>query len=404
MRVYTNIKKLYTLKGGSKIKEALRNVEVLDDAWLAVEDEKIVGYGEGDHPYNKAEIIDMKGRVIIPGLIDAHSHWIFAGDRSNEYADKIRGISYLDILKKGGGILNTVKSTRRASKQELFDSAKLSLDKALSRGVTCLEVKSGYGLDKETEIKQLEVMKELNEAQPIDLIGTYLGAHALPPEFSAKEDYLKYCEQEVFPLVKPLAEFCDIFLDEGVFDYQEASGYLKKAKEYGFKIKMHIDEITNLMGSELAAEYQAVSVEHCMVTTPDQIKLLASAQIPIVLLPMTSFNLNKAYAAARLMRDTGAIIALGSDYNPGSCPCDDYLLTMRVASRVYGLLPEEILTMSTINAAKALDRDKIIGSLEVGKRADFVVLDVADFNDVIARMDNEPVKEVYCKGRRVYSC
>ena len=404
MQVYTNIKKLYTLNGGPRTKQELKETAVLDNAWLAVEDDKIIDVGEGACPFTDFEVVDLDNCIVIPGLIDAHSHWIFAGDRSSEYPDKINGVSYPDILKKGGGILSTVKATRLAGKQELFAKAHISLNKALSRGVTCLEVKSGYGLDQDTEVKQLEVLKDLREAQPIDLIATYLGAHALAPEFTVKEDYLNYCVKEVFPLVKPLAEFCDIFLDEGVFDCREAGAFLKKAREFGFKLKLHIDELANLHGIELAVELAAASVEHCMVTTVEQIKGLAVANIPIVLLPMTSFNLGKAYAAAKTMRDAGAIIALGSDYNPGSCPCDDYLLTLRVASRAFGLTAEEILSMATINAAKALRREGIIGSLEAGKKADFVVLRAGDFNEVIARFDFDPVKEVYIRGRRVYSC
>jgi len=404
MQVYTNIKKLYTLKGGTKTKEELKDAAVLDDAWLAVEDGKIIEVGQGSFPYTDAEVIDLNGGVVIPGLIDAHTHLVFAGDRSDEYPDKINGLGYLDILKRGGGILSTVKATRLASKEELTAQAEISINKALSRGVTCLEIKSGYGLDTITEVKQLEVVKELQDKQPVTLVPTYLGAHALPLEFSDKIEYLDYCAEEVFPLMKPLAEFCDVFFDEGVFDYIESYVYLKRAKESGFKLKLHIDEIKNLKGSEVAVELEATSVDHCIMTNQCQINELAIAEIPIVLLPMTSFNLNKGYAKAKEMRDAGAIIALGSDYNPGSCPCNDYLLTLRVASRVYGLLAEEVLAMATINAAGALDKDDLIGSLQTGKQADFVVLRAKDFNEVIARMDFDPVKEVYIKGRRVYSC
>ena len=221
------------------------------------------------------------------------------------------------------------------------------------------------------------------------------------PSFSLY-DYLNFCLSEVLPAIDDLAEFCDIFLDQGAFSYDQAEKYLQKAQARGYKLKLHIDEIANLDGSELAVRLAATSVDHCMQTTPEQLKKLAAAKIPVVLLPLTSLNLGKPYAPAKLMRDLGVVLALGSDYNPGSCPCDDFLLLMRLASRVYGLLAEEVLAMVTINAAKALAAQVEIGSLEIGKQADFVVLKASDFNEVIARMDFDPVKAVYKKGKLVY--
>ena len=400
--LYYNISKLYTLAGGPKSKDQLQDCGILMDAWLTVEKDKIVNLGVGNPPDEIINRINLQGKVVVPGFIDAHTHLVFAGDRSNEYPAKILGKSYLEILRQKGGILSSVQVTRKVDKTHLIELAKPHLHHFLARGVTTMEIKSGYGLDRDTEVKQLEVIKELNDKQDIELIGSYLGAHALPQEFSSNKDYLDYCVKEVFPLVKSLAKFCDIFLDEGVFNYEESENYLHQASDYGFKIKMHIDEINNLMGSELAVKFKATSVDHCIMTEKKQIERLAKADIPIVLLPVTSFNLQKNYAKAKLMRDSGVVLALGSDYNPGSNPCDDYLLTLRFASRVYGLLAEEVLNMATINAAKALDLQDSHGSLEIGKQADFLVLDCLDFNQIIARMDFDPLLAVYKKGEKVY--
>lgn len=402
IEVFTDINKLYTLAGGVRTGDYLNEANILTDAWIAVADGFIMAVGQGEHPYHDVQQKSLSNNIVIPGLIDAHSHLIFAGERSNEYEAKIKGASYLEILANGGGILSTVNATRNASERFLLTKTKDILAKVLANGVTTMEIKSGYGLDLKTELKQLEVAKNLNQEQEIELISTYMGAHARPDEFSDSYEYLYYCISQVLPLIKEHADFVDIFLDEGVFDYRQAEFYLSACKNLGWKLKLHIDEITNLNGSELAIALNATSVEHCMVTSKTQMIKLAQAKIPGILLPMTSFNLQKLYANAALMKESGMILGLGSDYNPGSCPCFDLLLIMRVASRVYGLLPCEILAMCTINNAYALTRDSIIGSIEVNKQADFVVLEAKDFQEVIARMDFNPVKAVYKKGKEIH--
>ena len=403
MTTFYNISKLYSLQGGVRRKKALQDAGVLENTWMQVAEGMIVAVGCGKPPaVAKDRQIDLQNKIVVPGFIDAHSHLVFFGNRCAEYPKKIQGESYSAILKAGGGILNTVSATRAASFDDLFLKARNSLKKALSRGVCSMEVKSGYGLDLATELKQLQVIKKLDETQAIDLCSTYLGAHAKAPEYQDNQSYLDFCSQQVLPLAKDYAEFCDIFIDDGAFTAAEAEDFLVRAQNLGYKIKVHIDEIKNLNGSAVAVKLQATSVEHCLETTLEQLLTLADNRIPVVLLPGTSFHLSKAPAPAKKMRDLGVVLALGSDYNPGSCPLDDFLLILRLASRVYGLLAEEILAMATINAAYALDRDKTIGSLEVGKQADFVVLDAKDFNEVIARMDFDPVLQVYKKGERVY--
>ncbi len=402
IKLYANISKIYTLSGEVRKGRELNNPMILENAWILVDGEKIIELGTGKCKLNYDKLIDLQGMVVIPGLIDSHTHLVFSGDRSNEYSAKIAGESYLEILQKGGGISSTTNATRLAKLDDLVNKTNNTLSKYLSNGITTLEAKSGYGLDLETEIKQLEVIEVLNNIQPIECLSTYMGAHSLPKEYDDRDKYLDYCIKEVMPLARKKAEFCDVFLEEGVFDYQQAKKYLNAAKQLGFKLKLHIDEMVNLQGSELACELEVTSVEHCMVTTPSQAESLGKNNIPMILLPMTSFNLNKDYAKARDFIDSGAILGLGSDYNPGSCPCDDFILTMRVASRAYRLFPNEILAMSTINNAFALGRDKIIGSLEKNKQADFVVLDCDNFDQVIARLDFNPVTKVIKKGEIVY--
>lgn len=402
--LFTNISKLYTLQGGVRIQEQLDDARILEDAYLKVEDGVICEVGTMNNlTVLDEQIIDLNNQIVIPGIVDAHSHLVFGGNRVNEYAAKIKGASYMDIYNAGGGIHSTVRATRRASFEELYTKAEKTIYEMMACGVTTLEAKSGYGLDKETELKQLEVVKKLNENTPMELVSTFMPAHALSKEYTNADEYFDFIISNVLPEVmkKNLAEYMDCFLEKGVFDSKESTKILQAGKDAGLKIKIHIDEIEDIGGSDVAVRLGATSVEHCMVTTPNNMNKLRDAGIVAVILPATSFNLGKDYANVQAMKEKGVIIALSNDYNPGSCPCSDSIWMARIASRGLKCTPNEVLSMMTINSAKAINREDKIGSLEKGKQADFVVMNVHSFDEVIANLTANPITAVYKKGKQV---
>lgn len=402
--IYTNISKLYSLQGGIRIKEKLDDPQIIENAYLKVKNDKIdeIGFMK-DLVIQDEKIVDLDNQIVLPGFIDAHSHLVFAGDRTSEYALKIKGASYLEIYESGGGIHSTVKATRQASFDELYEKAKATVMEFMACGVTTLEAKSGYGLNKDDELKQLHVVKKLNETTPMELVSTFMPAHALPKEYSNSKDYLDEMIENVLPIVvqENLAEYMDCFLEKGVFDAKESEYILKAGKDAGLKIKIHIDEIEDIGGSDVATRLNAVSVEHCMVTTPQSMDKLKAAGVTLLILPATSFNLCKDYADVQTMKEKGLVLALSCDYNPGSSPCSDPIWMARIASRGCKLTPNEVLSMMTINAAKAIDRETIIGSLEKGKQADFIVMKAASFDEVIAHLGANPIRAVYKKGEKI---
>lgn len=385
----------------------MENIEVISDGYLAVKNGKILSVGEGEYPKElqneNTEIIDVKGKVVTPGIIDSHTHLIHYGSRENELPLKIKGVPYLEILKQGGGILSTVRNTRKATEKELYDKAYGVLNRMVKFGVTTIESKSGYGLDMENELKQLEVNKKLNENHPIDLISTFLGAHAVPEEYIGNtKGYI----DEVIKMLKivkekDLAEFCDIFCEDSVFDVAESRYILSEAKKEGFKLRIHADEIVSLGGAELAGEMGAVSAEHLMAVSDEGIKELAKNKVIANILPATSFNLGKNYAPVRKMINEGVTVALSTDYNPGSCPCENIQLVMNIASAQIKMTPLEIIKATTINASKVVCREKEIGSLEVGKKADFVIYDVDNLNYIFYNIGINHVNDVFKNGKQV---
>ncbi len=335
------------------------------------------------------QTIDAQGRLVTPGLIDAHTHLVFGGWRQNEIPLKLKGAGYLDILRAGGGILSTVRATRKASGEELFEKSRAFLDEMLAQGVTTAELKSGYGLDKETELKQLRVIKRLNEAHPMDAVATYLGAHAIPEEYALRSgEYIDFIISDMLPEIKrqSLAEFCDVFLETGVFGVEESRRLLTAAREMGFGLKIHADEIDELGGSLLAGELGAVSAEHLIATGERGMEALAHGGVTAVLLPCTSLYLNKSFARARDMIARGIPVAVATDFNPGSCPSLNIGLCMTMAYLKYRMTPEEILSSVTINAACAVNRGGSIGTIEPGKKADMVIWNAEDMEMLCYRM------------------
>ncbi len=390
-------------KGGAKQGEVLQ----LKDAYLLIRDGQIEAIGQGLVPdLTDYQMIDAGGHLVTPGLVDAHTHLVFGGWRAHEMAQKLAGVPYLDILKQGGGILNTVRQTREASFEELKEKAQKALSEMLTLGTTTCEAKSGYGLDLDNELKQLQVVKALNESQPVTLVSTLMAAHALPEEYKQdREGYLRLVIDMLIPLVaqENLAAFCDVFCETGVFSVEESRRILLAGQKYGLQSKVHADEIHPIGGSELAGELSAISAEHLIAITDSGVSALKQGDVIACLLPATSLYLGKAYAPAQQLISAGVPIAIASDFNPGSCPNLNLQLCMSLAAMNYKMNPGQILTAVTLNAAAAIKRAEHIGSLEIGKAADLVIWDAPDLDYVCYRLGSNLVKQVIKGGEVVVS-
>ena len=375
----------------------------LKDAAIAVEDGIIREITEdGKLPEGEFDQeIDAEGKLATPGFVDGHTHLVFGGYRQNEIPMKLAGAGYLDILRAGGGILDTVRKTREASFEELYAKSEGFLDEMLNMGITTCEAKSGYGLDMENELKMLEVIKALGEKHPMDVVPTFMGAHAIPPEYEGRGDeYIEMLCSEVIPEVRKrgLAEFCDVFCEDSVFNAEQSRKYMEKAREYGFELKIHADEIEDIGGSRLAGELEAVSAEHLIAAGESGMDSMASGGTTAMLLPATSFYLGKTYAPARTMIDKGIPVAIASDFNPGSCPSLNLQLAVNLGYLRYKMTPEEILTAVTINPACAINRGDLVGTIEEGKQADIVIWDAPDFEMLCYRFGSNLADKIIKKG------
>ena len=351
------------------------------------------------------ETIDAFGKAVLPGFVDSHTHLVFGGYRAEEYAWRLMGDSYMDILQRGGGILSTVRATRSASREELTEAGLKRLDSMLSFGVTTVEGKSGYGLDRETEIKQLEVMADLNRLHPLDVVPTFMGAHAVLPEYKGREDdYIDFLLKEVVPEVasRRLAEFCDIFCEKNVFSVEQSRRLLTNAVESGLKSKLHADEIVRLGGAELAAEIGAVSADHLLHASDEGLHAMAEAGVVATLLPATAFSLREPYARGRKMIDAGGAVALATDFNPGSCFSESIPLVAGLAALYVNLSPEEIVTALTLNGAAALDRAQVVGSLDPGKQGDVIILENPSYRFIPYHLGVSTVEKVIKRGTLVF--
>ena len=401
-----NIGVLQTPQGNSSLcgNEQAENLK-LKNAAILIEADKISAiYKDGELPDLSGcdcTVIDAQNCLVTPGLVDCHTHLIFGGWRHNEIPLKLRGATYLDILKAGGGILDTVRHTRQMSEEELYQKSKGFIEEMLLNGVTTVESKSGYGLNLDNELKQLRVNKRLNNETSMDVVSTFLGAHAIPPEYKDKPDeYIDYLCEVVLPEVKKqnLAEFCDVFCEDSVFDVKQSKKMLLCAQKHGMGCKIHADEIEAIGGAVLAGELGAISAEHLIATNEQGIESMADGGVTAALLPATSFYLNKTYAPARQMINKGIPVAIASDFNPGSCPSLNLQFAINLGYLKYRMLPEEILTATTLNAACAINRGETIGSIEVGKQADLVIWDAPNFEMICYRFGSNQVKTVIKKG------
>ena len=379
-----------------------QNIKLIDAA-IAVEDGIIKEITSGGKlPAGEFDqVIDAEGKLVTPGLVDGHTHLVFGGYRQNEIPMKLAGAGYLDILRAGGGILDTVRKTREATFEELYDKSAAFLDEMLSLGITTCEAKSGYGLDMENEIKMLEVIKALSENHSADVVPTFMGAHAIPPEYEGRGDeYIDMMCEEVIPEVRKrgLAEFCDVFCEDSVFDSAQSKKYLEAARAQGFELKIHADEIEDIGGSKLAGELEAVSAEHLIAAGEEGMDSMAEGGTSAMLLPATSFYLGKTFAPARTMIEKGIPVCIASDFNPGSCPSLNLQLAINLGYLRYKMTPEEILTAVTINPACAINRGDIVGTLEEGKQADIVIWNAPDMEMLCYRFGSNLAQTVIKKG------
>ncbi|MBM4761071.1 imidazolonepropionase [Bacillus sp. B15-48] len=393
MRLFIrNANELITLKGSSKApltKMEMGKLEIIKNGSVWIENDRIVKVGTDEeladiyqNELPEAKIVDASGKVVIPGLVDCHTHLVFGGSRENEFNMRLNGATYMEIMESGGGIHSTTRSTREASFEELVDKSMKHLDSFLKHGVTTVEAKSGYGLDWKTEEKQLLVAKAINENHKVDVVSTFMGAHAIPGEYKRdSEKYVDLVINEMLPKVveKNLAEFNDVFCEKGVFTPEQSKRILQAGKELGLLPKIHADEIEPYEGAELAAELGAISAEHLLVASDKGIQRMAEQGVIAVLLPGTAFFLMAESARARRMIDSGVPVAISTDFNPGSSPTISLPFIMNLACMKMGMTPAEVITAVTINAAHALNRGNEIGSIEEKKRADLVVLDVPNY-------------------------
>ncbi|MHA1950959.1 MAG: imidazolonepropionase [Candidatus Thorarchaeota archaeon] len=410
----TNIGQVATLEGHSKrpkIGDEMGELSIIENGAIAIKDEKILAIGptrdvlsqiseEPDLPS-----IEFPGMLAVPGFIDSHTHLVFGGSRENDFAMKLAGKTYLEILESGGGILNTLRSTRAASLKELVSNAFSYAESMLSLGTTTIEAKSGYGLDTKNELKMLQSIEDLRQKLPINFVSTFMGAHAVPPEFDGKtDDYVDLVVYEMIPEVtrNGLAEYCDVFCEDGVFDVEQARRVLIAAKENGMRLKVHADEIVQLGGASLAAEVSAVSADHLLMASDEGLEDMLKAGTIATLLPATAFSLDTDYAAARKMIEMGLPVALATDFNP-NCANESLFFTVALACYKMKMQPREALSAITINAAHALDRGETHGSLEVGKSADILVLECPNPEYLAWRFGVNLVHTVVTNGQVVHT-
>ncbi|HMT08895.1 MAG TPA: imidazolonepropionase [Pyrinomonadaceae bacterium] len=411
-----NSGQLATCASGGKAKRTadMLDVGVVENGAVAIADGRFVGVGTTADilgAFSSDDVVDADGRAVVPGFVDPHTHIVYAGDRLNEFELKIKGADYLEILTSGGGIISTVRNTREASVEELVELALERLDKMLLCGTTTCEIKTGYGLDIESELKMLAVIDELSNQHPIEIIPTLLAAHAIPPEFKDNSDaYVELICGEILPKAwnwyensqfyeRAVPFSVDVFAERNTYTIEQSRRLFEVARCFGFQIKAHVDQFTNLGGSRLGIDYGALSIDHLDAISDDEIELLADSDTVGVVIPTENFSAGKSqFANARKMIDAGCAIAISTDYNPGSAPCPSMPMAMAISCRYQKLLPSEVLNASTINAAHAIGLGEHYGSIEVGKVADALILETKDFRALMYEFGGNIVDSVIKNG------
>lgn len=412
MIIFHNISQLITIAGGPQRGLQLGKLGIIEQGAIVCEDEIILAIGEEAEileRYPLADRVDLRGRAVVPGFVDPHTHLIWAGDRAGEFEMRLQGKSYMEIMAAGGGILATLTATRKASLEQLVAEARARGDVAFSYGTTTIEAKTGYGLDIETELRQLEAILELDRTAPIDIVPTYMGAHAIPPEYKGNTaGFIRFLCEEALPVTKQwwlahaggrVLPFVDVFCEAGVFEIEETREILSVAKELGFPLKLHVDEFENLGGASLAAELGAVSADHLVKTSLEDIRRLAASETVAVSLPGTPFGLaQREYTPAKEILSADGYLALATDLNPGTTWNESMQFIQALACRYLKLTPAQALAASTINAAKAVAVERKVGSIEAGKQADFLVLTTPDYRNLSYRYGTNQVAMVVKKG------
>ena len=394
-----NANELITLKGpnNARLKEQLRKLSIIKNGSIAINKGKIIEVGKKLN-YNAEKTIDASGKVVMPGFVDPHTHVVFAGSREFELDLKLRGFSYMDILKKGGGIFYTVNETRKATDNDIFNQSKNRLDQMLMHGTTTCEGKSGYGLDLETEFKILKIQKNLNINHHVDIISTFLGAHAIPKEYNADE-YIDLIINKMLPKLGSMATFCDVFCEKDVFTVDQSRRILNSGKKYGLIPKIHADEIVDTGGASLAAELGAISADHLLMSSKEGLTEMAKKGVIGVLLPGTPFSLmQNTYAPARKMIKLGVPVALATDLNP-NCWIENMQFVIQLACLNMKMTPAEAITAATYNAACSIGLKNTIGSIEKGKQADIIILDCPNYKFLSYKFGINLVETIIKKGR-----
>lgn len=389
----------------------LGNLGLIKDGAVACADGRIVAVGpttEVRADWQAAIELDSSGKVVCPGFVDPHTHVVWAGDRAAEFEQRVRGATYMEIMAAGGGIMSTVRATRAATIAQLVAETRPRLDRMLAHGSTTVEVKTGYGLTTASELKMLKAIATLNGDHPITLVPTFLGAHAIPPEYKDDPDgYVDLIVEEMLPAVKaqdpkPKTQFCDVFCEEGVFSLAQTRRILEAARAMGFGLKVHADEFEPLGGTSLAVELGAISADHLVCTPPEEIKRLGQSDTAAVPLPATPFGLaHQDYTPAHAILGAGGILALATDCNPGTAWCESVPFVIALACRYLRLTPAQALVAATLNGAQAIGMGNAVGSLTVGRAADILVLDLPDYRHLGYRFGTNPVETVVKSGRVV---
>lgn len=396
--VIKNIGQLLTMRAGG--------LSIIKNGAIEINDGKIAFVGKDSHFKNKnCQTLDARGMVVMPGFVDCHTHLVYAGSRADEFERRLSGVSYKTITLRGGGILNTVKKTRRASEDELLELAQTRINELIRWGTTTVEVKSGYGLSVNDELKILRVVERLQPRNKITIVPTFLGAHAVP-KGTDKKKYIETIVKKMIPAVAKLglARFCDVFCENFVFNHKESEQILRYAREFDLTPKIHADEIESSKGAEVAGTVAAVSADHLLFPSVKGLRLMKKNNVVAVLLPGTSLYLQtKKHPPLALMRRLGLTIAIGSDYNPGSCMIYQMPIIIGLACLLYGLTISEALVASTLNGARAVQLENKIGSLEVGKDADILILNIPDFRQIPYQFGRNPVQTVIKKGEVIHA-
>jgi len=406
--------------GGPKRGAAMRDLGLIAGGAVAVRDRRIMAVGPSAklrRAVHAANYLDAAGGIVMPGFVDPHTHLVWAGDRAGEFEMRIAGAGYMEIMAAGGGIMNTVRHTRAASLDDLVAQTRLRLDRMLAHGTTTVEIKTGYGLNVQDELKQWQAIRRLQAKAPATLVPTFLGAHAVPAEYQGHADeYANLVIDEMLPAIAheaseaPIASpdripavlpvFCDVFCEDGAFSLDQSRRILEAAKAFGFRAKIHVDEFKPLGGTRLAVELGAVSADHLVCTPPDEIELLAHSDVVAVALPGTPFGLgHHDYTPARAIVDAGGTLALATDCNPGTCWCESMQLIIALACRYLRLTPAEAISAATINAAHAVGLGREVGSLEPGKRADLIILAAPSYTHLGYRFGTNLVHTVIAGGQ-----